>query len=189
MKYARVLLEHCPEDTTQLFIDYYTGQYRPRTDVAVPSAPTSQGGASTAVFQSLASFLLVPLTSLPSFPYTNRPSEVPQGPEGVKNDTPEAEATPESDANDSAPAPQYTTPSPRTAFSSFVDKPDEFIIFLEACMKTESLSERDKIDLYTTLFEMYLSLAKTKQGVEKERFEAKAKELIDNEKVAPSHCR
>ncbi|KAI9776669.1 MAG: hypothetical protein M1835_005453 [Candelina submexicana] len=183
MKYARVLLEHCPEDTTQLFIDYYTGQYRPRTDVVVPSAPTSQGGASTAVFQSLASFLLVPLTSLPSFPYTSRPFEVSRNIGSVAADIPEASEVAESDAKESVPEQQYSTPSPRTAFSSFVDHPDEFIIFLEACVKTGPSTERDKIDLYTTLFEIYLSTAKTKEGTEKDKFEAKAKELIEKENI------
>ena len=31
MKYARVLLEHCPQEATKIFIDYYTGKYQPRT--------------------------------------------------------------------------------------------------------------------------------------------------------------
>src|SRR5436305_10787137 len=35
MRYARVLLEHCPEDTTKLFIDYCTGKYMPRQELAV----------------------------------------------------------------------------------------------------------------------------------------------------------
>ncbi|KAI5292012.1 hypothetical protein KEM52_006685, partial [Ascosphaera acerosa] len=30
MKFARVLLGHRPEETTRLFVDYYTGRYRPR---------------------------------------------------------------------------------------------------------------------------------------------------------------
>ncbi|MCB7372742.1 hypothetical protein LI003_22885, partial [Bacteroides caccae] len=29
MKYARVLLANCPEQTTKLFIIYYTGKYKP----------------------------------------------------------------------------------------------------------------------------------------------------------------
>lgn len=53
MKYARVVLEHCPEDTTQLFVDYFTGRYQPKKDViAVQAAPQQQGygaGALNAV--------------------------------------------------------------------------------------------------------------------------------------------
>lgn len=170
----------------QLFIDYYTGQYQPRTDVVVSNVPTSQAGVSTAVFQSLASFLLVPLTSLPSFPYTNRPPETPATPENAKDVSAEPVEPSEADIKEDILLKEYPIPSPRTAFSSFVDHPDEFIIFLEACIKTEPSTEKDKVDLYTTLFEMYLSSAKTKDGSEKDRFEAKAKELIDNENVSLS---
>ena len=59
MKYARVLLEHCPEDATQIFIDYYTGQYRPKKDLPMPASQVPQGGASNAV-SNLTSFIPLP---------------------------------------------------------------------------------------------------------------------------------
>ncbi len=66
-----------------------------------------------------------------------------------------------------------------TAFSSFIDHPDEFIVFLEACLKEETLAQSDKTDLYTTLFEMYLHKASEKKGeAHREEWEAKAKALI-----------
>jgi hypothetical protein len=50
MKYARVLLEHCPQDTTQLFVD---GHYEPKQRlIVVEAAPHQQGlgaGALNAV--------------------------------------------------------------------------------------------------------------------------------------------
>jgi hypothetical protein len=50
MKYARVLLEHCPQDTTQIFVDYFTGHYRPKTKViAVVNAPQQQGYGAGAI--------------------------------------------------------------------------------------------------------------------------------------------
>ena len=33
MKYARVLIAHCPKEATKLFIQYYTGKYQPQQDV------------------------------------------------------------------------------------------------------------------------------------------------------------
>jgi hypothetical protein len=81
---------------------------------------------------------------------------------------------------DTSPAPLYTPPRPRTAFSSFVDHPDEFILFLEACLEEEDLRERDKIDLYTTLFEMYLYKSNEKNSANREAWEAKAKRFIED---------
>lgn len=115
MRYARVLLEHCPEETTQLFIEYYTGQYR------------------------------------------------------LKKDSPVA---------------PIQVPKPRTAFSSFVDHPDQFIVFLEACLDETNMDESDKVDLHTTLFEIYLDIAGSKTGQEKQKWEAKAKTLIDGHDVS-----
>ncbi|KAK3065922.1 hypothetical protein LTS18_002238, partial [Coniosporium uncinatum] len=66
VKYATVLLEHCPQDTTQLFIDYYTAQFRPKKDaVVVVSASPSQGG------QSIASSAVQNLAALLPLPYMN----------------------------------------------------------------------------------------------------------------------
>jgi hypothetical protein len=84
---------------------------------------------------------------------------------------------------DNISAPQYTPPQPRTAFSSFVDHPDEFIVFLEACLNEKDLKERDKIDLYTTLFEMYLHKSNEKKGANREEWEAKAKSLIEDKNI------
>ena len=173
MKYARVLLEHCPEDATQVFIDYYTGQYRPKKDIVQPAAPIPQGGAVNAV-QNLASFIPLPYRQA-----TVAPSPATAGNQQI--------ALPESDAAaaEMAQAPrEYDIPKPRTAFSSFVDHPSNFITFLEACLKEPNIKEADKIDLYTTLFEIYLETANTKKGREKEQWETKAKSLIDGRDVS-----
>lgn len=81
-----------------------------------------------------------------------------------------------------AAAPAYTPPRPRTAFSSFIDHPDEFIIFLEACLNEDSISEADRTDLSTTLFEMYLHKSNEKKGDDqhREEWEQRAKTLINN---------
>lgn len=81
-----------------------------------------------------------------------------------------------------AAAPKYTPPRPRTAFSSFIDHPDEFIVFLEACLKDDNVSEGDRTDLSTTLFEMYLHKSNEKKGDDqhREEWEQRAKALINS---------
>ena len=170
MKYARVLLEHCPEDATQIFIDYYTGEYRPKKDLPMPTSQVPQSGASNAVSN---------LTSFIPLPY--RQTSVNPSPATVGN---QQIALQDTDVAKIEVAPEYNIPKPRTAFSSFVDHPDNFITFIEACLKQESIDKSDMADLYTTLFEMYLETANTKKGEEKERWEAKAKRLIDDQDVS-----
>jgi hypothetical protein len=177
MKYARVLLENCPKDTTQLFTDYFTGHYRPKTNepIVAPVEIQQPGYAAGAVnaVQNLKD--LLPL------PYMN--ASAVASPAAQSNVVPTA-----SDneivavADQRPPEPQYTPPKPRTAFSSFVDHSDEFIVFLEACLKEKELKKRDKIDLYTTLFELYLHKA-NKKGADREKWEAKAKKLIEGKNI------
>lgn len=174
MKYARVLLEHCSEDTTQIFIDYYIGKYRPKRDAPVPIVQVPQSGAANAVSN---------LTSFIPLPY--RQTSVNPSPATTGNQQfalPETDAT---GADAAQPPPEYDVPKPRTAFASFVDHPRNFMTFLEACVKQENLDKVDKTDLYTTLFEMYLETANAKKGEEKEVWEGKAKRLIDGKDVSP----
>lgn len=178
MKYARVLIEHCPKEATQIFIDYYTNNYRPRIRRVVTneSATPSSGaggfaaGAASAV-QNLSNLLPLPYmnSSAVASPPTqgNIPSTVSDGAVVIETDD--------------APIPKYTPPPPRTAFSSFIDHPDEFIVFLEACLQDDSISDADKVDLHTTLFEMYLHKStETKSERGREEWEQKAKKLIED---------
>ncbi|KAI9828141.1 MAG: hypothetical protein M1832_003668 [Thelocarpon impressellum] len=169
MKYARVLLEHCPEDARQLFIGYYTGRYRPRRESIVPESTHSQGGASSAI-HNLASFLPLPYLNPSSTVSPGTPS-AQKGP-GAQDQVVEA-------PGDEAEI-QYTVPRPRTAFSSFVDHPNDFVVFLEACLQEGVTEKDDKVDLYTTLFEMYLHKASEKRGDDAGTWEAKAKKLIES---------
>jgi hypothetical protein len=178
MKYARVLLEHCPSEATKLFVQFFTGHFRPKTDVddiVVPEEIRQSGGyaagAVTAV-QNLRDLLPLPYmsTSVVASPPTQGNIEQTVGDNQIVE-------------NPQPPAPEYTAPQPRIAFSSFVDHPDEFIVFLEACLEDKDLKERDKIDLYTTLFEMYLHKSNEKRGEDREEWEAKAKKLIEGKNI------
>lgn len=184
MKYARVLIEHCPKDTTQVFIDYYTGKYRPRVQlpavvdgVAAPAAGGIAAGAASAV-QNLAGY--IPL------PYINaQGAAAPAAPGNDRAAPGDAGAVA---SQDDVPAPKYTPPPPRTAFSSFIDHPDEFIVFLEACLESEDLKDSDRTDLSTTLFEMYLHKSNEKKGEEhREEWEKKAKALINSQNLGPDN--
>ena len=173
MRYARVLLEHCPENATQIFIDYYTGEYRTKRDTPLPSVQVSQGyGAANAV-SNLTSFIPLPYRQA-SF----SPSPATTGDQPLSLNESDAAG-----ADSAQVPPEYDIPKPRTAFSSFVDHPSNFISFLEACLGHKDIENDNKVDLYTTLFEMYLEKASTRKGQEKEFWEAKAKALIDGNDV------
>lgn len=176
MKYARVLLEHCSTATTKLFIDYYTGEFKPKKDAAPLIAPPTEAG-----YAQSAAHAVQNLTNLLPLPYMNTSAIAsPAGQDNVKPTI--SDATLIQDEIDLT-VPKYTPPQPRTAFSSFVDHPDEFIVFLEACLKGEDLKEGDKVDLYTTLFEMYLHKANERNGNDREIWEAKAKKLIEGRDI------
>ncbi|KAF2189828.1 vacuolar protein sorting-associated protein 11 [Zopfia rhizophila CBS 207.26] len=173
MKYATVFLQQCPKDTTQIFIDYYTGSFRPKKDaIVIPNAPASSGMgisiASNAV-QNLAALLPLPYMSVNTVQSPASASE-------PKTTLSQAQIV---ETNVDEPAPEYKIPKPRSAFSAFVDHPQEFIVFLEACIKSENLREDDKADIYTTLFEMYLYTASAKPAAERMEWETKAKKLIE----------
>lgn len=179
-KYSRVLVENCPEDATKLFVQYYTGNYKPRRpalsvgDGENPYPTRSTSGTASAV-QNLSNFLPLPYTTTSSLASPGTPSNL----KAAVGDG--ALAVP----NEDAPAARYTPPRPRTAFSCFIDHPDSFISFLEACLEDQkSLATDDRTDLYTTLFEMYLCKASEKKGQRhKEEWQAKAKKLIEGEHV------
>lgn len=179
MKYARVLLGHLPGETTQLFIDYYTGQYRPKTDTIIsttlstPQASASYGSGAVTAVQNLRD--LLPLPYMNNSAVASPPSQGDIALTVSDNQVINLAGNP--------PAPKYTPPQPRTAFSSFVDQPNEFIVFLEACLKEPVLKEKDKIDLYTTLFEMYLHKSNEKKGANRDEWEAKAKKLIEGKEI------
>ncbi|RYP16150.1 hypothetical protein DL765_005287 [Monosporascus sp. GIB2] len=177
MKYARVLLENCPKDTTKLFIDYYTGKYKPRVNLVPPEeAPAASGGGLAAAASAVHN-----LTNLLPLPYMNTSAVAAPNTQGNTQQTvSDADALVEPDTYSES---KYTPPPPRSAFSSFIDHSDEFIVFLEACLKENSLKDSDKADIYTTLFEMYLQKANEKKGVDREEWEQKAKKMIEGREV------
>lgn len=171
-KYARSLVEHCPEETTKLFIEYYTGRYAPKKDVPAVSEVQAQSGGGA--FQSLSALWTLPFMNRTAAPDDIAVANTQLGP----NDE---VAIPEA-----VEIPTYAVPRPRSAFSSFLAHPSDFVIFLEALLLQENLSKEDRSDLSTTLFEMYLEAANgARGGAERERWQSKATSLIaDNTTVS-----
>ena len=177
MKYGTVLLEHCPLDATQVFIDYFTGAFRPKKNaVILQDAPASEDGGR---FGVMAQSAIQSLASLIPLPYMTTGSGKNAAPDNTSKQVVSqiVETTAESDFVD------YEVPKPRRAFSTFVDHPDEFIMFLEKCIESEQRAPRNLSDLYTTLFEMYLHKASTSRAEEKTEWERKARALIESKQV------
>jgi hypothetical protein len=174
MKYARVLIAHCPKEATELFIEYYTGKYQPQQD-AVP-APEIQR-ESAGAFSNLSS--LLPL------PYMHR-SAVPSPGATAEQTATVADAELSSAGKENFPT--YPVPTPRTAFSSFIAHPAEFITFLEALLTQNDWSARDRTDLSTALFELYLEMGNspTISADKKAEWQTKAKSLISSASTASS---
>jgi tetratricopeptide (TPR) repeat protein len=177
-RYGTVLLEHCPSETTQLFIDYFTGNYTPKKDaVIVKDVPVEQqaagfGSIATSAAQSLAALIPLPYMSTASM---LRPRSSQQ------NKATQMEVVESASLGEFI---EYTVPKPRTAFSAFVDHPGQFIVFLEACIASDGLKAEDRTDLHTTLFEIYLHKAGSSEREEKTEWERKAKKLIEDKNVA-----
>lgn len=176
MKYGTVLLEHCGRDTTQLFIEYFTGIFKPKKDaVIVQEAPVSQEGGGFGTMAQSAVQNLAALIPLPYMSTATSRSRTPADGKVTVNQV--IETTTEDDFV------EYEVPKPRRAFSAFVDHPDEFIVFLEACINSDVVESSHKPDLYTALFEMYLHKASTTDSGEKAEWERKARALIESKSV------
>ena len=180
MKYSRVLLKNLPQETTRIFVEYYTGQYVPRKhqDNVIHNTlyPTPGGGGLS---QYTAFLPHIPYRASPA-PSSAAATAPVSGPAITTN-----ASTLANGALTQAPEPElpkYIPPSPRTAFSSFVNNPREFIEFLERLLEREfEFKLTDKIDIYTTLFEMYLRRARDiPDNSEKAEWEAKAKKIIES---------
>ncbi|EGP84623.1 uncharacterized protein MYCGRDRAFT_101271 [Zymoseptoria tritici IPO323] len=183
MKYGTVLLEHCPTEATQLFIDYFTGTFKPKKDAVViqeVSVAQQQGGfgtMATSAAQNLAALIPLPYMSTSAFQRSPSKDET----QDTVSQAQVVESVTEGDFI------EYDVPKPRVAFSAFIDHPDAFIIFLEACISNPNVNPSNRADLHTTLFEMYLHKATTTSSSEKSTWEKKAKTLIEDqeENAAP----
>lgn len=179
MKYGTVLLAHCPAEATQLFTEYFTGVFKPKKDAVIvqetPVAQQSSGFGST--MASSAASAAQNLAALIPLPYMNT-STVQTPKNGDEPATVQQAQVVESLTEGEYV--EYEVPKPRVAFPAFIDHPDQFITFLDACINSDGVKAEHRADLHTTLFEMYLHKAGTsKDADEKTEWEQKAKKLIE----------
>lgn len=178
MKYGTVLLEHCPAEMTQLFIEYFTGSFRPKKDAVIVQETSIEqeggrlGNMATSAVQNLAALLPLPYMNASA---VQTPSSGTNGQLSTRSQAQVVETTTEGEYV------EYEAPKPRIAFSAFVDHPEQFITFLEACIASPEVTNDNKTDLNTTLFEIYLHKASNTTAEEKAEYEQKAKALIESE--------
>lgn len=139
---SRLLLNKLPVETTAVLISLFTGKFvqRPVHDNGECEKDTKTETVVTPVLQSYQAFM----SYLKSASYL--------GGNLVDAETLQNQNTP-----------SYVPPNPRLIFPSFIGHDNEFVIFLEACLDvTDNFqpSEKDLADLITTLYEMYLTLAR-----------------------------
>lgn len=177
---SRVLLNKFPNQTTQLLIELFTGKYVPKSEQELKELEESaqkdtekdeekdedsqldNAYIAAPVLQSYRAFVNYMSLASATSPTTT------------------------SDANATPQKPTYQPPRPRLIFSSFVDHPNEFVIFLEACLEAYEEfagNKKDRKDILSTLYEMYLELSKNVDtpGAKKE-WEDKAKSLAVDSK-------
>ena len=140
--YSKKLLEESPNETNALLIEVFTGKFKPSTfEVELDRRDTTGDFSENikTVFYSYKTF----------FNYMNS---------NVKSDA----MSESSEASHEHEEPTYHPPKPSIVFSSFVSKPFEFVVFLEACLACYQQYEgfdEDRQVILTTLYDLYLNLA------------------------------
>lgn len=138
VSFSKQLLEKCPNDTNILLIEVFTGKFKRanfETDLKESESSHELSEDLKTVFYSYRTFLK----------YINNV----------------AGGDDEEDARTSI-APTYHPPKASLVFNSFISKPFQFVVFLEACLESYQRyegSKEDKQVILTTLYDLYLTLA------------------------------
>lgn len=160
IEYTSLLLNELPNQTTSLLIDVFTGKYKPKKTTSTTNIKKNgvSSNGQPVLLQSYKAFM----SYMVSQQETDKDKdEKDEGEEESQQLT-------------------YQPPRPRVIFPSFINKQNEFVIFLEAILENFDRfegNENDKKDIINTLYEMYLTLGS--QDLEnKEKWEQMAIELI-----------
>lgn len=162
---SKQLLQTLPNATTVLLIDVFTGNYKPypRTSeqdlLTNKPSPTESLGDQNDKFYSYNTFVS----------YMNKT----MGLDSLVKD--------ETDSNKLViKSPTYHPPKPSLVFNAFIKQPFEFVVFLEACLESYKRyegSDEDKQVIFTTLYDLYLTLVKD-DPERKEDWQTKAKNIL-----------
>ena len=144
------LLNRLPNETTQILIDVFTGQYKPAVKKSLDVLDSLVNNNDNKLYN----YPL--LTSYQQFVSFMNPKSADHETNSVTSG--------DIQTNIDLPqeAPTYQPPRPRIIFSSFVNHDYEFVIFLEACIESYDKfggNIQDKNDLLNTLYEMYLTVS------------------------------
>ncbi|ODQ82417.1 hypothetical protein BABINDRAFT_159013 [Babjeviella inositovora NRRL Y-12698] len=153
INHSKTLLDRVPIETTQLLIDVFTAKYFPEE--------SDESAADSRPEEPDSSFPLQSYKAFVSYISLKR-EKLPDDPKPPSK-------------------PTYTPPRPRLIFPSFVGKPHEFVVFLEACVETYTKlegNETERKDILVTLLEMYLTLADESEGSLRSEWQTKASLLI-----------
>lgn len=169
--HSRLLLDQFPMETTLVLIQLFTGKFIPEKestglDNSDKETQDTRSTLTTPVVQSYRAF--VNYMTLSGLRETSSTSTAEENGADVEIES----------------GPTYQPPRPRLIFASFVNHPNEFVIFLEACIEfydDQGVNPKDMADLVSTLFEMYLNLARqfSESSEKRKEWQQKAKKLTD----------
>ncbi|SCU97791.1 LADA_0H08306g1_1 [Lachancea dasiensis] len=152
ISFSKKLLELIPNDTNALLIELFTGKFQTvRFEEMSDDISLKNEKIDYSVFYSYNSFL-----------------DFMRGSSSSK-DLPSTENVP-----------TYHPPRPALIFSSFINQPFEFVVFLEACLGSYNEFngfDHDKQLVLTTLYDIYLSLAKEDDKSRQNEWKEKARHV------------
>ncbi|KAK6463205.1 hypothetical protein DFJ63DRAFT_109199 [Scheffersomyces coipomensis] len=165
--HSKIFLDYCPLETTELLINVFTGHYKPSEESFIPFEDQNGAEIHEEIVEKKEEESSGTINNYRSFLHYLAGLSLA---EDVTADPKELQTNGD---------PTYLPPKPSLIYPSFISRPNEFVIFLEACVEAFEKYQgnlNDKKDLLTTLLEMYLSLHKTKD--DDDQWLEKAKELI-----------
>ncbi|ODV92546.1 hypothetical protein CANCADRAFT_88871 [Tortispora caseinolytica NRRL Y-17796] len=159
---AYLLLTHIPEETLKFLIRLYTGEYIPQKTDLTSSASLKSSNNSIAVKSNNGDF----------------------SPSITKTEINGNATSPVSDYDVSASQYlPYDLPNPESIFPAFADLPVLFCRFLEALLQKFQKQDNDNAkltNLFSSLFEVYLTLSNSQKDNTKELYQHKALELCQH---------
>ncbi|KAH3903196.1 tethering complex subunit PEP5 SCDLUD_000814 [Saccharomycodes ludwigii] len=170
ISYSKIFLDYLPNDTNALLIEIFIGKYKPEIYSMNDSVLNN---SSSEVNNNGFNNKMVFHNYASFFSYMNNSSV----------------------ENQQNYEPTYHPPRPNLIFTSFVGKPYEFVVFLEACLESYKRFkgfDNDKQEVLTTLYNLYLSLSEeesTDNLERKDSWREKAAKIFEEseELVKSSH--
>ncbi|CAL9731936.1 E3 ubiquitin-protein ligase Pep5p [Monosporozyma unispora] len=159
-QFSRQLLNSLPNDTNLLLIEIFTGNYKPRGNSTKPTPLERKDSELKKIFYSYTAFLS----------YMNNHNR--SGSSSTGQEKKEIERI--------TGGTTYHPPKPSLIFASFIDKPFQFVVFLEACLETYQQFEGFKEDLQeilTTLYDLYYELSTSDDIERRKDWKLKAEEI------------